>query len=435
MFELIWGGMSYVAAVMAGTWLVAWRIKHRRYFWLRSVLCFAAACVLLCGYDALITLCEGAPTLYFILRMCDCLVLIVSVMLSVKFCFECDIWAVMFCTTAGYCMQHISKTLCYIAETPLLEPPRWFTVAALVYATVLVYIVFYFCVIRNLKIRTVSVDNAKQILIALIVVVASVFIYLIAMREVRAASASPLLMVLVQLFSMIIALLAFMLEFGLLANRRLMTERDEIKRFLDKESEQYRVDQNRIEAINIKCHDIKHHLSLLRTMDDKEEKEKYIDGLEQAVLFFENNIKTGNKTLDMLLSEKALQCERDHIQLSCIADGQALQFMEGLDVYSLFGNAIGNAMESVKNLQDAQKRLITLKVNVKNKFLCINIENYFENALTFEDGLPRTTKQNQDLHGFGMRSIRYTVEKYNGNLVIDTKDNIFSLGIYIPLAA
>ena len=34
-----------------------------------------------------------------------------------------------------------------------------------------------------------------------------------------------------------------------------------------------------------------------------------------------------------------------------------------------------------------------------------------------------------------MRSIRYTVEKYNGNLVIDTKDNIFSLGIYIPLAA
>ena len=150
MFELIWGGMSYVAAVMAGTWLVAWRIKHRRYFWLRSVLCFAAACVLLCGYDALITLCEGAPTLYFILRMCDCLVLIASVMLSVKFCFECDIWAVMFCTTAGYCMQHISKTLCYIAETPLLEPPRWFTVAALVYATVLVYIVFYFCVIRNL---------------------------------------------------------------------------------------------------------------------------------------------------------------------------------------------------------------------------------------------------------------------------------------------
>lgn len=225
MFELIWGGMSYVAAVMAGTWLVAWRIKHKRYFWMRSVLCFAAACVLLCGYDALITLCEGAPTLYFILRMCDCLVLIASVMLSVKFCFECDIWAVMFCTTAGYCMQHISKTLCYIAETPLLEPPRWFTVAALIYATVLVYIVFYFCVIRNLKIRTVSVDNAKQILIALIVVVASVFIYLIAMREVRAASASSLLMVLVQLFSMIIALLAFMLEFGLLANRRLRIER------------------------------------------------------------------------------------------------------------------------------------------------------------------------------------------------------------------
>ena len=207
------------------------------------------------------------------------------------------------------------------------------------------------------------------IMVTMVVLIASIFIYLVALRLAISLSATGMY-ILIQLFSMIIALLAFILQFGLLSNRRLRTERDTVRRLLDKENEQYRIDRERVEVINIKCHDIKQHLSLLRAMEDSEEKDRYIGELEQAVLFFENNVKTGNKTLDMLLAEKMLQCEKDKIVLSCIADGQALNFMAGPDIYSLFGNAVNNAIEGVRNIKEEQKRLITLKVSVKNSFLC-----------------------------------------------------------------
>ena len=48
------------------------------------------------------------------------------------------------------------------------------------------------------------------------------------------------------------------------------------------------------------------------------------------------------------------------------------------------------------------------------------------------DGLPVSSKDSA-LHGFGVRSIRYIVEKYRGNLVIDWKESMFTLSILLPL--
>lgn len=432
--SLLWGSVSYVAAVFIATWLVGLQVERRSLFWLRTLLCLVASCLIVWGYDWVIRFAAEQETLYFILRMCDCICVIAAMMASVALCFRGDIWSVLFCVTAGYCMQHVAKTVSYILETLFSVDSDHAQAIVLVLVSAAIYAALYFFVIKRKKVRDISVDNAMQILVALIVMVASIFIYLIAQRLSLTCSQPLVMSTLIQLFSMIIAGLAFSIEFGLLSNRRLMDERDTMKRLLEKENEQYRIDQERIEVINVKCHDIKHHLALLRDMKESEEKKKYVGELEQAVLFFENNVKTGNKTLDMLLAEKMLLCEQNHIRLSCMADGRSLNFMDGLDIYSLFGNAINNAIESVRGIEDEQKRIITLKVNVKNKFLCINIENYYEHEIVLEDGLPQTTKGDKAWHGFGMRSIRHTVEKYGGNLVVDTKDNIFSLGIYIPLS-
>lgn len=432
--DLLWGSFSYVAAVFVGAWLVAWQSTRRKLFWLRTVLCLLGSCILVWGYDAAIRLLGDYETLFFILRMCDCLCVLAVVAVSIALCFQCDVWTVLFCVTVGYCMQHIAKTIAAIIETVLrIGSNDLLAGVVLVIVSAIVYAVIYFFAIRRKKIQNISVNNAMQIMVGLTVMVASIFIYLIAMRFVREGSDSAVMRILIQLFSMIVALLAFCLEFGLLSNRRLMDERDTVRRLLEKENEQYYIDQERVELINTKCHDIKYHLAFLKDMQGSEERTQYVNELEKLVMFFENNYKTGNKTLDMLLAEKVLVCEQNHIRFSCIADGQALNFMEGLDIYSLFGNAINNAIESVKNVQDEQKRLISLKVNVKNRFLCINIENYYEHEIVFVDGMPQTTKGDKTWHGFGIRSIRHTVEKYNGNLAIDTKDHLFSLGIYIPL--
>ena len=53
--------------------------------------------------------------------------------------------------------------------------------------------------------------------------------------------------------------------------------------------------------------------------------------------------------------------------------------------------------------------------------------------IILKDGLPLTTKNDHNSHGYGMKSIRYIVEKYNGNLIIDCNNNIFVLSILLSI--
>lgn len=67
-------------------------------------------------------------------------------------------------------------------------------------------------------------------------------------------------------------------------------------------------------------------------------------------------------------------------------------------------------------------------------FVTITVKNTFEGAVVFApDGLPVTTKEDTDFHGFGMKSIRMIVEKYKGNLSISAKDGVFKVNIFFTL--
>lgn len=43
--------------------------------------------------------------------------------------------------------------------------------------------------------------------------------------------------------------------------------------------------------------------------------------------------------------------------------------------------------------------------------------------------MPKTTKQDKRFHGYGMKSIRKIVEKYNGSVTVNAKDGWFELRI------
>jgi len=107
--------------------------------------------------------------------------------------------------------------------------------------------------------------------------------------------------------------------------------------------------------------------------------------------------------------------------------------METMDICSIFGNALDNAIESVIKLEDKEKRLIHVTVSQQKSFLMIRVENYFEGGLEYAKGQLESTKKEKAFHGYGIKSIRYTVNKYDGAVDIDTKDNWFNLRILIPL--
>ena len=77
--------------------------------------------------------------------------------------------------------------------------------------------------------------------------------------------------------------------------------------------------------------------------------------------------------------------------------------------------------------------MITLNVETQGDFLAISCENFFTGTLTFEDGLPMTTKADQANHGYSTHSIRILTEKYGGLLKVSSQDDIFTLSIILPI--
>ena len=75
-----------------------------------------------------------------------------------------------------------------------------------------------------------------------------------------------------------------------------------------------------------------------------------------------------------------------------------------------------------------------LKKAIENKInmISIVISNSFSGNIIFdEEGLPKTTKEKNGYHGFGTKSIKAIVDKYNGTLNIKVIDNVFYLMILI----
>ena len=122
------------------------------------------------------------------------------------------------------------------------------------------------------------------------------------------------------------------------------------------QKEHYRIAKENIDIINRKCHDLKHQIAALRDMCTKEEREKYIEEIQDSIQIYEAMVKTGNDVLDTILTEKSLACKENNIVVSCVADGKGLEFLHPIDLYTIFGNAMDNAIECVKNLQKQEKK-------------------------------------------------------------------------------
>ena len=146
-------------------------------------------------------------------------------------------------------------------------------------------------------------------------------------------------------------------------------------------------------------------------------------------MIYDSSYQTGNHTLDMVLTQKALRCNQMNIPLSVIADGKLLDFMDEIDLYTMMANILDNAMEANEQIEASERRSITLTIHEQKGLIILQSENPFVGDIQLKNGLPATRKADKTEHGFGTRSIVYTVEKYDGFLNIETKNQMFVLRI------
>lgn len=186
-------------------------------------------------------------------------------------------------------------------------------------------------------------------------------------------------------------------------------------------------DEERVRSI---YHDMKNHLLLLSSCaQGGQEIQASIRELQGQIQEYENYHHTGNEFLDIILRDKAKAAQEKNIDFSASVSFEAGSFIEPLDISTIFGNALDNAIEASEKLPE-EKRLITVKAKRLRDMLVIIVQN---NALP-DLGTPKgTTKKDTFSHGFGIPNIKNAVEKYEGQCSITAESGMFTLKILIPL--
>ena len=213
------------------------------------------------------------------------------------------------------------------------------------------------------------------------------------------------------------------------------TESAAVNSLLHSQHEQYLQSKRTMEQVNRKYHDMKNQIDVIRSETDEQRKAAYLDELEDSISAFAQQRRTGSSVLDTLLAAKGAYAAEHGVQLNVVADGALLSLMSVIDLTSIFGNALDNAIESSMRVTDTDNRLVRVAVFARGELLMIRVENSFDGRLRMVEGRPATLKQNRARHGYGLRNIESAAERYGGTMTIEATDSWFSLRILVPLPA
>lgn len=184
------------------------------------------------------------------------------------------------------------------------------------------------------------------------------------------------------------------------------------------------------ERVRRAYHDMKNHLLILQAQaEDSQEIRRSIESLQEEIEGYEAYCHTGNDFLDVVIRDKIRAARSRNIdfqEMIRFGDGG---FMEPLDISTIFGNALDNAIEASEKMAESM-RLITVKAARIHDMMVIAVENNMQPDTPVYE---RTSKKDTLMHGFGIANIQSAAERYGGQCTTKAGDGKFVLKVVIPI--
>lgn len=169
------------------------------------------------------------------------------------------------------------------------------------------------------------------------------------------------------------------------------------------------------------AHDAKNHLSAIKNLNKDPDIENYISVMIENLANYSNTVHSGNKVFDVIINKYMTECSLRNIRFDIDTKNNNLSKIENYDLVTILGNLLDNAVEAVEK---TESRTISLETDYRNNFSVIIVSNDCSVPPQLDNNFfPLTTKSNKETHGFGIKNIRKTVKKYNGDLSFDYDDN------------
>jgi len=216
---------------------------------------------------------------------------------------------------------------------------------------------------------------------------------------------------------------------------------DKIKSALHTQEKEYyftqcQLMQESAEKVKSIRHDMKLHLATTRhyiANHKADEAMEYLNNLVGDINDSEIYSGTGNIAFDSIINFKLKNAIDDDIKLDIDVRVPSALNIEASDVVIILGNLLDNALDAVANIEE---KFIRLNVEFNQGTLFIRVDNSFDGEVQYADSQNGTeqviaTRKDGDNHGYGLKNIQKSIEKYDGNMDISHEGNLFSVGVLL----
>lgn len=182
-------------------------------------------------------------------------------------------------------------------------------------------------------------------------------------------------------------------------------------------------------------HDINKNLttiSYLLKQDNVNESVAYINAITKALEMTKPIVNCGNDIIDAILNYKIVVCKQHNIDFRINVDQVPHLSINPMDLTAILANILDNAIEAL-DVINAEERYISGKIFCYKNYFSIVVKNPYLNRLIIEDGKINTHKADKVHHGYGLASIRSSVEKYGGSFKIYAENGIFKAVVMLPI--
>ena len=180
-------------------------------------------------------------------------------------------------------------------------------------------------------------------------------------------------------------------------------------------------------------HDMQGHLITMHQLmakGDVSNVEKYLEKIAENIHSDKKEITVNNGVVDAIIHQNLYESNKQNIAFN--VEGQFFEEcgIEPYDLCVIFANVLKNAVEASGKCNE---KYIDMKINRTKENIEIYVENSCNDEVIIEEGEYVTTKEDNNNHGYGLKNVYASVEKYNGVVTIGNEEGKFYINIFIPL--
>lgn len=186
---------------------------------------------------------------------------------------------------------------------------------------------------------------------------------------------------------------------------------------------------NNAYAVNARLfHDFHNHIGALRRLLSCQkipEALEYLDELQAPVQEMTHAVWTGDETVDYLINSKAQAAAASGIRYGVQVEFPRHTNLKSAHLCAILGNLLDNALEAAEKAPRNEERFVELTIRRINQMVIIKVENSFAIPPVAKEGDLQTTKEDNGLHGWGLKSAQTAAGKYDGTVQTSYEDGVF----------